>query len=401
MPHTWVVVFTACVWILFLAWLRQVVIVAMGMRKLPHVGPAAASPSVDAHRTDEFDLTVIVPACNEEASIASSLHSLVSSHGIRLQIIAVNDRSTDGTADLMNRFVAHHPPARNTHSIQVLHIDQLPSGWLGKTHAMHVAAEQARSKWILFTDADVIFAPDALHWISSCAETLGSDHFVVLPTHARQGISESAMLSVMHSLSQWVARYWKVNEAGSKEFLGVGGFNMIRRDVYRTLGGFSPLRLEVIEDMSLGWMVKRAGFRSHVALGNGLVNIRWIEGMFGIVHNMEKNGFSLFRYRPWLCILACFGLLINILFPLAGIVMGGWARIAGLLMYFAIGTIFHINRKINKINPMAAILFAPCATILCFGFARSMILTLLNRGVTWRGTHYKLAEIREAAASWK
>lgn len=401
MSHTWTVVLTTSVWILALAWLRQSVIVAVGMRRLPHVGPATAIPPVNARRPDEFDLTVIVPACNEEASIAASLASLVSSKGIRLQIIAVNDRSTDGTAEIMNRFAAGQASSADAHSIQVLHIGSLPTGWLGKTHAMHLAAEQARSPWILFTDADVLFAPDALCRILTCADALGSDHFVMVPTHIHQGFSEAVMMAVMHALDQWAVRYWKVSEPGSKEFLGVGGFNMIRREAFRALGGFSRLRLEVIEDMSLGWMVKRAGYRSQVALGHGLVRIRWIEGAFGVVRNIEKNGFAMFRFRGWLCILAIFGLLIQIVLPLAGIAIGGWARVAGLLIYAAIGAVFYFNRKIEPTPPLAAIFFAPCVAILCIGFARSMFLTLWRDGVIWRGTHYKLAELREGAASWK
>jgi hypothetical protein len=131
------------------------------------------------------------------------------------------------------------------------------------------------------------------------------------------------------------------------------------------------------------------------------VSIRWIDGLFGIVRNIEKNGFSLFRYRVWLCMAACVGLLIDIWFPLIAIMLGGWSLPAGGLTYLSIGLIFHANRRMNAITPLAAILFAPCASILCFAFARSMVLTLLNDGVTWRGTHYPLRELREYAASWK
>jgi glycosyltransferase involved in cell wall biosynthesis len=400
MQHHWAIGWTALAWILAIAWGRQAILVLAGMPRLVDLTESDCPALGEVQDTDEYHLTVIVPACNEEARLGATLQSLASSTGIRLQIVVIDDRSTDRTGEIADQFAEEYRSRGGAHCIEVVHNRTLPRGWLGKTHAMQSASERARAPWILFTDADTVFAPDALQRALSYAAAVKADHFVLMPTVVCTTVLENAMVAVMHSLGQWVNRYWKVGEKDAKDFLGVGGFNLVRTKVFQSVGGFTPLRLEVVEDMSFGWMVKRAGYRSCVVAGPGLVKIRWIEGAFGIVRNIEKNGFSIFRYRAWLCLLACLALLIDIFVPLGAIAMGGWATAAGLAMYFALGIIFQANRKVHPIPPVAAVLFAPCTAILCFGFVRSMMLTLHNKGVSWRGTRYTLAELRENAVPW-
>ena len=294
--------FTIPCWILALAWFWKAISIYRGMRTLPDLNsPAAAYPNLDP--ADAPYLTVIVPACNEHAPIATTLHSLLSSTGISLQIIAVNDRSTDATGAIRDE-IAAEIPTTIPHTLEVLHNAELPEGWLGKPHAMHLAAQRARAPWLLFTDADAVFAPQALARSMPCARASVADHLILVPT-----------LKSIHACTQWATRFWKVRDSDTKGFLGLGGFNMIRTQSFRALGGMRPLRMEVIEDMSLGWLLKRAGCRSIVALGLNLDTIRWIDGPLGIIGNIEKNGFSLFRYRSWICVLACIALPIDVALP--------------------------------------------------------------------------------------
>ncbi len=401
MPHNWLIAWSVACWILALAWTRQAALVFFGMRRLSDLRVGNIALPGTGSSADEFQLTVIVPARNEEECIKGTLASLIASTGIRLQVIAIDDRSTDDTGRIMELCAKHTVSASCRHSLEVLHLHDLPAGWLGKTHAMHRAVEGARAPLLLFTDADVMFAPDALQRAVDHLLFNKLDHLVLVPSLISKGITESATLALIHSLTQWFTHFWKVSHSEAKDFLGLGGFNLIRADVYRQLGGFSRLRLEVIEDMSLGWMVKRAGYRCEVTVGLGLVNIPWIDGPFGIIRNIEKNGFSLFRYRIWLCMVALLGLLVDIFVPLLAIATGGWSLAAGLLTYFAIGVIYHSNRRINAVTPAAALLFAPCAAVLSYAFARSMVLALINDGITWRETHYPLKDLCENAASWK
>ena len=392
-------IFLAVSWLVAIAWLWRAVTALVGMSKLPdltRIDPDAL-PAVPAG--DGPDLTVVVPACNEEDSIQATLRSLLASTGLRLQIIAVNDRSTDRTGERMDEVAAEAAGLRQSTRLRVMHISELPAGWLGKPHAMALAAHQAASPWLLFTDGDVIFHPQALELALRHANAQKADHLVLVPTLILKTTREAAMLAAMNTVAQWAIRLWKVADSRAWDFIGVGGFNLVRREVYTQLGGFEALRMEILDDMRIGWIVKRAGYAQRVALGPGLIRIRWLQGALGVVRLAEKNGFAAFRYRVGLSLLACLGLALQIVWPLLAIAAGGWALVAGLLTYVSIALTYRANRGITPVSPWLAVFFAPAASIVLYAGLRSMVLALARNGVDWRGTRYPLDELRRHAGS--
>jgi hypothetical protein len=188
-----------------------------------------------------------------------------------------------------------------------------------------------------------------------------------------------------------------VEDPRARDFIGVGGFNLVRREVLERVGGFAALRMEVVDDLRLGWLVKRAGYRQRVALGPELARIRWLKGALGVVGLAEKNGFAVYRYRVGLTLLVCLGLTVQVVWPLIAIAAGGWALAAGLLMYLSIALACYANRHATQVSPWLAVFFAPAAAIVLFALLRSMILTLVRNGVDWRGTRYPLDELRRHA----
>jgi glycosyltransferase involved in cell wall biosynthesis len=384
-------------WLLALAWLWHAVAALRGMATLPdlsRIDPASLPPLASGEGPD---LTIIVPACNEENSIQATLRSLLASTGLRLEIVAVNDRSTDRTGECMDQVAVEAVARGGPHRLRVIHIGELPAGWLGKPHAMALAAQQATAPWLLFTDGDVIFHPQALLLALRHAQAETADHMVLVPTLIIKTLGETVMLAVMNVLGGWTIRLWKVADPRARDFIGVGGFNLIRREVYASVGGFEALRMEVLDDMRLGWLVKRAGYRQRVAVGPGLVRIRWLQGALGVVHLAEKNGFAALRYRVGLMLLACLGVAAQIVVPLVAIAAGGWALAAGLLTYALIAITYWANRKVTPASPWQAIFFAPAATVVLYAGLRSMALALVRNGVDWRGTHYSLDELRRHA----
>jgi len=349
-------------------------------------------------------LTVIVPACNEQKAIEATLRSLLRSDGIRLQVIAVNDRSTDRTGHIMDALAAEfrNPSSiASPHTLEVLHIGELPSEWLGKPHALAMAARQARADWLLFTDGDVLFAPNALALALEHARAQQADHLVVMPDWITHSLAESAMHGAMHALSTWTLRLWRVADPKAKDFLGVGAFNLIRRRVYEDLGGFASLRMEVLEDLRLGWKVKRAGYRQRVALGPGLVSVRWSDGAWGVVRNLEKNLFALYRYNLLVALGACGGLAIQVVWPLAALAWGGWATAGAVLWFAAIAGIYAASQRITCVPFYSVVLYPFGAGLFCFAHLRSIGLALWRDGVIWRGTLYLLKDLRaHAGSSW-
>ena len=387
-------IITALSWLLAVVWLVHAITVVKGMATLPDV---SSSEEPKSFTTDEDQITVIVPARDEEAAIGATLRSLLASKGVRLQIIAVNDRSTDRTGVRMEDMAAETAANGGRHTLQVLHVDALPSGWLGKPHAMAMAAKHARSPWLLFTDGDVLFQQQALEIALRAAEAQNADHLVLTPTVIITTAAERAMLATMNALSQWMIRLWKVSDPRAKDYIGVGAFNLIRRDVYEKLGGFEALRMEVLDDLRMGWMIKRAGYRQCVILGPDLVRLRWLHSALGVVHLAEKNGFAAYRYNVALTLLAGLGLATIALLPLIAIVAGGWALVAGLLSYIAVGLTFWGNRKVTAAPAWLAILYAPATLVVLYALMRSMTLALVRQGIDWRGTRYSLSEIRRYA----
>jgi glycosyltransferase involved in cell wall biosynthesis len=400
LPHLVMVGLTGLAWLLALGWLGRAVASLRGMPTLPDLTRIDPSTLPELPHDGVPHLTVIVPACNEHETIEATLRSLLASTQIRLEIIAINDRSTDTTGELMDK-IAVDSAFPTSHALRILHNHELPQGWLGKPHALELGVRQASAPWILLTDADVLFAPRALELALRLAIATNADHLVLPPMAVRGGLGGAAMRAILPALAGWNVRFWKVSDPKARDFLGVGGFNMVRTETLRSQGCFECLRMEVVEDLSLGWLVKKAGYRSTVALGPGLVTICWIQGWFGIIRNAEKNGFAIFRYRPIIAALAIFGLLIQILLPLAAIAAGGWAAMAGLLVYASIAAVIFSNRRLTAASPLFALLFAPSVVIIAFALLRSAVLTLSRGGVMWRGTLYPLAELKRHAQSWR
>jgi hypothetical protein len=386
-------------WFLGLGWLWRAVAALRGMPTLPDLSCMDADALPLLPESDGPHLTVIVPACNEERSIEATLRSLLASTGVRLEVVAVDDRSTDATGRLMDAIAVEG--AGGPHCLKVLHVTEMPAGWLGKPHALAKGVACATAPWMLFTDGDVHFDARALELALRLALKERADQLVLALTLVSEGWGEAAMQATAQGLAQWSLRLWKVADAKARDFCGTGGFNMVRAEFFTQLGGFEKLRMEVVEDMTLGWMVKRAGGRSVVALGPGLVSIRWIHGIFGIVGNMEKNGLAVFRFRVWLALLGSFGLMLHAVVPLAAIVAGGWTMAAGLVTYASIALMFHANRRLSGVTPLAALLFAPTAAIISYAILRSTVLTIWRDRVNWRGTHYPLRELRKNAVRWR
>ena len=392
---------TSLSWLLALGWVEKAVGALRGMPRLPDLTRIDSAGLVPLPEGEAPHLSVIVPACNEEESIAATLRSLLASTGLRVQIVAVNDRSTDRTGERMAEVAAEAVRVGGPHRLVAIDNRELPQGWLGKIHALETGRQCATAPWLLFTDGDVLFKPEALELALRQAMAEGADHLTLVPTLILEGVLEEAMQAVIQAVAGWLVRLWKVRDPRARDFFGVGGFTLIRSETLAALGGLERLRMEVVEDLSIGCLVKRGGFRSVVAMGPGLVQIRWIRGFFGIVGNVEKNGFAGMRYSMVLAAADCFFIAIQILLPLAALAMGGWALVAGVLTYAAIAFAYHANRRLNGISPLTAVLFAPCLAMVGFGLLRSVVLTLARDGVQWRGTLYPLNELRRNAVRWR
>lgn len=392
MMHLLFLCVVAWSWIIAAVWNWKALTTTLGLQTLPDL----LSTSWDSAPHHGPPVTVIVPARNEEKTIEAGLRSLLTQDYTEVRIIAVDDRSTDNTGTIMRSLAAENPGR-----LSVITISELPSGWLGKTHAMHVAAAVAQqttfADWLLFTDADVVFAPSALRRSMAAAVAAHADHFVTVPTPVLRRFDEDAFLAFFQVMSFLAVRLWRVNDAASlRDSIGVGAFALVRNTAYRKVGGFESLRMEILEDLYFGRRIKELGLSQRTAFGHGLVNIHWASGAGGIVDVLTKNLFAVFRYRLGLLVFSAAWLLFLAAGPFAGFMFHA-TRLASIASLFGIVALYRLARRYSGFS-LTGVLFAPLAALLlAFSLLRSSVLTLLQGGVWWRGTFYSLQQLQQNA----
>ena len=396
--------------ILGLAWFSRIIDAALGMPSVadvsrPEWNRNPVSPAGNPR------VSIIVPARNEEHTIEPALRTLLSLDYDNYEVIAVNDRSTDRTGEIMERIrqdrISQNPhfsqnqremahPTSTIPILRVIHHTELPAGWLGKTHAMWTAANQATGDWLLFTDADVLFKPESLRRALAYAEAEPADHVVLFPQMIMMRPGEYMMIAFFQTMFMFGHRPWKVADPSTNDHMGVGAFNLIRRRVYDAVGTYEALRMEVLDDMKLGKIVKNSGFAQRNVFGGDLISIRWAHGALGIVNNLTKNFFAVLSFQWWRTLLSAFGLAFLNFGPFLGVWLAhGWARIPYAV---ALGSMFAIYIGMSRRSAVPAyyfLLHPVSTTLFIYTLLRSMVLTLWNDGIVWRGTKYPLEELRK------
>jgi glycosyltransferase involved in cell wall biosynthesis len=348
-------------------------------------------------------LIIVVPARNEEAEIEAALRSLLQLNYPHYRIVAVNDRSTDQTGAIIDRLAAEPASAGK---LQVIHVHDLPAGWLGKVHAMWLgsqtdasqgnATQQTSSDWLLFTDADCVFHPDTLRRAIHYATRTSTDHLVLFPTAHMKTLGERMMISFPQVMSSFAMRPWKVRDPKARDHIGVGAFNLIRRSAYDAIGTYEKLRLEVVDDIKLGESIKSAGLRQDVVFGPDLVSLRWAVGAAGVVANLEKNLFAFLRFRISLVLAVCAVTFFLCVCPFLGFVMApGWARAPFAVAVAMIALAYTLTGRYMASSPWMFLTCPVAALVFNFATLQSAFLALRDGAITWRGTKYSLAELRK------
>jgi glycosyltransferase involved in cell wall biosynthesis len=304
--------------------------------------------------------------------------------------VAVDDRSTDATGPLLDRLALSEPRLR------VLHVTQLPPGWLGKTHALHAGSQVASGEYLLFTDADVHFDPQVLRRAIAECERAGLDHLVVLPQlHVQQSLLAALLLNMQAAFYATLPP-WKLRTS-RHVYVGLGAFNLVRAPAYRRAGGHAALRLEVVDDLLLGKRLKQSGARQELVLGEGAVALEWYRSAGELTRGLEKNSFASVDYSIAKAVAITVLVLLVRVWPMAGLLVtsgAAWWLNAGTVAANLLGQVV-ILRKTQW--PRRALLWWPVsAFVLLFILWRGVVLTLRRGGIVWRGTVYPVDELRAA-----
>jgi len=335
-------------------------------------------------------ISIIVPARDEASAIEESLEHLLKVCYPRLEVIAIDDRSTDETGVIMDRMAAFHDSR-----LKVIHVTELPAGWLGKNHALALGAAESNADFLLLTDGDVMIDPLTLRRAMSVVHDRKLDHLVLLPEIVTSTFLEIALINFFCLLLMTTTQFPLVRWSWFKNaYLGVGAFNLVRRTAYDAIGGFSKLQLEVADDLMLGRSIKHAGLLQDVYGGQKNVWVKWQQGgVWSIVKGLEKNAFAASRYSMFRTLLACITILGISVVPIGALACGVAVWQSSILI---VGTVLLSLGTARTVGfPLAVgFLYPWAAVVFCYIMTRSMVLTIRQGGVRWRDTFYSLNDLR-------
>jgi hypothetical protein len=338
-------------------------------------------------------MSIIVPARNEASGIERALSSKLACGYENLEIVVVNDRSTDDTGAIAERLT------RADERLTVIHIDELPPGWLGKVHAMAAGAARASGDWLLLSDADVHIEPGTLERVVAYAEAHAIDFVSLLPQmEPVDPILDACIASTVRTIMLG-GRTWLANDDRSEIGVGVGAFNLVRARALQKSPGLAYLRMEIADDVALGAMLKASGARCRVLAAGTGVHLVLAERLSDLTRSSEKAGsllgFSIARTLAVAGLLLAFDLAV----PIASIVAGGLLSGLGALT-LAVLAVTHAVLVHHLKAPMRGALLWPLGSIISIVLlARSGALAWWHGAVAWRGTRYSKSEI-EAGRRW-
>lgn len=332
-------------------------------------------------------IAIIIAVRNEEEDLEKALQSVCNINYDNYRIIAVNDRSTDGTAPILDRVKKQYP------KLTITTIDTLPHGWLGKNNALYQGYLSSTEEWLLFTDADVEFQPDAINKAMGYALKHNLDNLAVMPEVISRSILLNSVLATFTYMLMVYLRPWDAIKPKTRAHIGVGAFSLVKRVAYEKAGTHTRIKLRPDDDVMLGRNIKQAGLRQDALSGTGAISLEWYKNLQQFIDGLMKNTFAVAEYNVFIAlgyILAC---IIGLALPVPVMLVGGGVGIRLLACGVLLAQIIYmILVKPNKwwyafMMPFAGFLMA-------YVFLRSMIITLKQGGIYWRDSFYSLAVLK-------
>jgi hypothetical protein len=337
-------------------------------------------------------VSVIAPARDEAGGIGPALRSRLADDYPDLEIVAIDDRSTDATGEIIRALAEEDP------RLVAVRIDELPVGWLGKVHALQRGKEAASGEWLLFSDADVHVEPGTTRRAIAHALSGGFDHVALIPEYGTGSVWVEAIWAVFMRMFGIMFDFKAIRDSDNpKAVIGSGAFNLVRREAFDATEGFEWLKLETTDDMSLGVMMKRNGFRSEGLDGRGSASVLIYEDLAAFYRGTEKNAGAVLGTPFPLFVAGTIVWLALEWSSLIALAVGpGWLRVLGGLT-LAMVTALHVRAlKTNTGRTAAAFLWPIGSVLFASTLVRATWLAHRRGGIMWRGTLYPIKDILAA-----
>lgn len=374
----WLAAVTLGLWIVLGAWW------AVGVSRMHRLDRFLA-PEPDAWPA----VAIVVPARNEEDTIEPAMRSLLELQYPDLDVVAIDDRSTDATGAILDRLSAE------VSCLRVVHVHELPPGWMGKAHALQAGADATHAPWLLFTDADVHFRPDTLRKAMAFALARRRDHLAALPRFVARGPFVGAFMAAFALLFGMYTRMWKATDPSSDAAIGIGAFGLVRREAYERIGGHRAVRMRPDDDLALGQALKGSGASQEAVFAGRHVSVAWYPDVLSAIRGMRKNAFAGFRFSLLLASATVFALLVTHVLPFLAVAWsGGATRALYLAVIVTIALVYVWNARFIDHSPAYFVLHPVGVLCLCAAVVGSVAYVLRRGGIEWRGTHYPVDSMR-------
>ncbi len=349
-----------------------------------------SGPETVSGQTVQVGLTVIIPARNEEEYLEACVRSILDQKEIDLEVVVVNDHSTDRTRDVADEL------ARTDPRVRVIHDPPVEPGWLGKPNAMQKALETVSSEYILFSDADIVHSPGCI--AAGLAEVKRRDLGLVtlMPTFEFQGIWEHVLVP---GYLGWMALNLSrgVEDPESKAAAAAGAFLLVRSDALKAAGGLEAIRSELVDDVKLAARFKEHRIPIGFYFAPELLRVRMFKSGSEAFWGMTKN---VLAAAPGgilgIILLAPVGMICHatppVVFGLALFTGNAWLLGASVFAYASQYFGLIIFRRLYDIVPVRLLFFPlnPIPTACCI--CRALYHRWVHGAVLWRGRSLRVGK---------
>jgi cellulose synthase/poly-beta-1,6-N-acetylglucosamine synthase-like glycosyltransferase len=381
------IILISALWFVDFVWL---VIVVLTIRGVSRQRSLSATTNLRLTTNDAPLVSILIPARNEERRVLEScVRSILAQDYANFEVIAVNDRSTDKTGEILEAI------AKSDERLRVMEGKELPPGWLGKPYAMHQALDHARGEWILATDADMIFEPAVLGTALDHALASNGDALTLIPRFETGSFWERVVIPTWEWVFLMFTIFYRINDPKSDRAAAIGGFFLIRRTVLEGVGSYEGLKDEVMEDVRLAERVKRLGGRMMIARAPALIRTRMYSTFAEMWECSTKNWFSGVNFSfafALLCVVSTYlGAVVPPLIALvSAVAIVSGTELSSLFIPAASSWLLQVlvmtivSRR-SGVSPLYA-LTAPLGLALIYAMLfDSSIRITTGRGVTWKG----------------
>ncbi len=376
----------------------------LGLSSEPPQWPVLAGTVFDQPEPSPLiELTVIIPARNEEDCIGACLQSLVAQNedifalGRDWELIVVDDHSTDRTAEI----------ARGFAGVAVLKAEKLEPGpagrpeekWTGKANAIWTVARKARGRWLLFTDADTVHELGNLRRAIHEAERHKAGMLSYSPRQIVRGLAQRALMPLVFSELALAYPPAKVSDPNQRIAAANGQFLLIEREAYRRIGGHAAVKDRVLEDVAIAFLAKRRGIGLRFRYAADAVSTRMYRSVSAMIEGWTKNLALLFADALMLALWRALDIALLVCLPILAIELRNahfasrsleWLGAGWLLALLWVRTVVRIYARAAKSNfPFVDCAISPFGLpLFVFLLCRSWFQHRLLKRVSWKGRSY-------------